>query len=159
MGLEKLTSPQGATSSPKRVGRGCGSGIGGTSGRGNKGQGSRTGASRKAGFEGGQMPLQRRIPKRGFYNPFSKKYVVVHVGDLARFEAHAVVDPVVLKEAGLVHHEYDLIKILGDGELSKALTVRAQGFSKSAKEKIESAGGTAEVIAVANKKATRPDAR
>jgi large subunit ribosomal protein L15 len=159
MGLDKLHTPQGATSSRKRIGRGCGSGIGGTSGRGNKGQGSRTGASRKAGFEGGQMPLQRRIPKRGFYNIFSKKYVAVHLGDLARFEVNSVVDPIAMKEARLVHHEYDLIKILGDGELGKALTVRAQGFSASAKEKIESAGGKAEVIAALRKKAKQSDTR
>jgi ribosomal protein L15, bacterial/organelle len=105
------------------------------------------------------MPLQRRIPKRGFYNVFRKKYVVVHISDLARFEANAVVDPVTLKEAGLVHHEYDLVKILGDGEVGKALTVRAQGFSKSAKEKIESAGGKAEVITALRKKTNKSDAR
>ncbi len=146
MDLEKLTAATGVRSKPKRVGRGPASGQGGTAGRGNKGQLSRSGGKVRPGFEGGQMPLQRRMPKRGFTNHCREAYVVVKVGDLARFEANAVVDPAALFEAGLIKHAADLVKVLAGGEIDKAVVVHAQGFSKAAKEKIEKAGGKAEIV-------------
>ena len=127
----------------KRIGRGIGSGHGKTSGRGHKGQGSRSGASRRPGFEGGQMPIYRRVPKRGFTNsPFRKDYTVINVG---KFEAYAdgdTVDLTSVLEHGLVSMNTPLLKVLGNGELTRKLTVRAQKFSKSAREKIEGAGGS-----------------
>ncbi len=132
----------------KRVGRGIGSGTGKTSGRGHKGQNARSGGGVRPGFEGGQMPLFRRLPKRGFTNVFAKEIETVNVADLNRFDADTEVTPELLFEAGLVKKSKakDGVKILGDGELEKALTVKANFFSKSAVEKIESAGGKAEVI-------------
>jgi len=129
-----------------RKGRGTGSGLGKTAGRGHKGYKARSGSGTRPGFEGGQMPLVRRIPKRGFTNPFSKVYSLVNLKDLDRFEEGTVVTPELLKEEGLIKKLNDGVKILGDGELTKKLTVQAHKFSKSAKEKIEALGGKAEVI-------------
>lgn len=147
MGLGNLKRPAGATHRRKRVGRGDSSGWGGTAGRGHKGQKARSGGKVARGFEGGQMPLQRRLPKRGFTNIYRKPVSAVNIRDLTRFEAGTVIEPRHLKAAGLIRRETDLVKILGVGELDRALTVRAQGFSKTAKEKIERAGGKAEQIA------------
>ena len=130
----------------RRVGRGGGSGLGGTSGKGHKGQNARAGGGVRPGFEGGQMPLYRRLPKRGFKNIFADKYAVVNVEQLNRFEDKAVVDPAALVEAGILKNVLDGVRILGNGELTKALDVRAQGFTKSAQQKIEAAGGKVEVI-------------
>ena len=146
MKLYDLHPAEGSRTAPKRVGRGAGSGLGKTSGRGHKGQKARSGGGVRPGFEGGQMPLIRRIPKRGFYNPFSKQYAIVNVEDLAAFEAGCVVDFAALKAAGLVNKEFDGLKVLGNGELTVALTVKAAKFTQSAREKIEAAGGKAEEI-------------
>ncbi len=146
MDLSNLKPAIGSTKSKKRIGRGPGSGTGKTAGKGHKGQKARSGGSIKPGFEGGQMPLQRRLPKRGFKSLDKKVYVLVKIQDLELFEANSVVDIEALGKAGLVKALNDGIKVLGDGELTKALTVRAHKFSKSAIEKIEKAGGKAEVI-------------
>ncbi len=131
----------------KRIGRGPGSGHGKTSGRGHKGQGARAGWSRKAVFEGGQMPLIRRIPKRGFHNKFALQVAAINVGDLdEEFEAGAEVTPEVLCQRGLVKGSYDVLKVLGDGPLSKRLIVSAHRFSRTALEKIQQAGGEAKVL-------------
>ncbi len=148
MKLNELGPQQGATHKKKRVGRGPGSGHGKTSSRGQKGQKARSGGGKKPGFEGGQMPLQRRLPKFGFLNPFRKTFAVINVGDLDRvFKANAVVNEDSLLESGLVKNVRDGIKILGDGKLEKAITVHAKKFSAEAKRKIEAAGGKVEVIA------------
>lgn len=145
--LSKIAAPVGANTKKTRVGRGVGSGLGKTSGRGQKGQKARsTGQMGRLWFEGGQTPLMRRIPKRGFRNPFPAKVAEVNVGDLESFDAGATLDLEFLKEAGLVKGRPDRLKILGVGDLNKKLTIRAHGFSKSAKEKIEKAGGSAVVI-------------
>lgn len=146
MELNNLKPKKGSRHAKKRVGRGPGSGHGKTSGRGEKGQKSRSGFSRKLGFEGGQMPLHRRLPKRGFTNIFKKDYAVVNVSDLERFDNGTSVDEAALRQAGLVKGQHDGVKILGDGELSRKLTVSATKFSKSAREIIEKAGGTCEEI-------------
>lgn len=146
MKLNELKSPAGATHRVKRVGRGIGSGHGKTSTRGHKGQKARSGGGVRPGFEGGQMPLQRRLPKRGFTNIFKKYYAVVNVGDLERFEEGTVVTPELLIEAGLVNKIKDGVKILGNGELTKKLTVQAHKFSQQAEEKITARGGQIEVI-------------
>ncbi|MBQ5592267.1 MAG: 50S ribosomal protein L15 [Clostridia bacterium] len=147
MKLHELSPAAGSTKERKRIGRGAGSGQGKTAGKGHKGQKARAGRGMRAGFEGGQMPLQRRLPKRGFNNIFRKEIVAVNVADLeARFENGAVVDVESLKQVGLVKNSFDGIKILGNGELTKKLTVKADAFSESAKQKIEAAGGNAEVI-------------
>jgi large subunit ribosomal protein L15 len=146
MKLSNMKAPRGSSQVRKRVGRGQGSGLGKTAGRGGKGQKARTGNMHFEGFEGGQMPLQRRLPKFGFLNPLRKEFVPVNVLALSRFESGAVVDPEALKRVGLVRQELDGIKILGDGELDRPLTVRAHRFSKTAREKIEKAGGKAEVL-------------
>jgi len=147
MNLAALKPAPGARAKPKRKGQGQGSGLGKTAGRGTKGQKARSGGKIRPGFEGGQMPLQRRMPKRGFTNyPFKKEMVLVNVRDLNRFEEGATVDPAALVREGLVRRLGDGIKILGTGELKKSLTVRANSFSAGAREKIEAAGGTAEVI-------------
>ncbi len=147
MGLNNLKPPRGAKHAKKRVGRGQGSGSGVTSGRGEKGQKSRSGFKRKRGFEGGQMPLHRRVPKRGFHNLFRTEYAVVNLDVLAdRFEAGTVVTPELLRERGLVHGAEQRIKILARGDISKALTVRAHKFSGKAAEKLAAAGGTAETL-------------
>jgi large subunit ribosomal protein L15 len=146
MELSNLKPKKGARHAKKRVGRGPGSGHGKTAGRGEKGQKSRSGYSGKRGFEGGQMPLHRRIPKRGFTNIFKKDYAVVNVSDLERFDSGASVDEAMLRQAGLVKGSHDGVKILGDGELSKKLSVSATKFSKSAREIIEKAGGSCQEI-------------
>ncbi|MFN7930423.1 MAG: 50S ribosomal protein L15 [Blastocatellia bacterium] len=146
LGLNNIKAPEGATHKKKRVGRGPGSGLGKTSGRGNKGQKSRSGYSQKRGFEGGQMPLHRRLPKRGFTNIFKKEWAEVNIADLDRFDAE--ITPEALVEAGLVRKsKQGAVAILGQGEVTKALTVRAHRFTAGAKKKIEDAGGKAEVLA------------
>ena len=145
--LSRLSPPEGAVRKKRRKGRGPGSGLGKTSGKGMKGAKARNpGGLGKLGFEGGQTPLYRRLPKRGFHNLFSKKVVTLNLRDLLRFDAGSTVDPEVLKSAGLVKRSYDGIKILGNGDLDRALTIKAHAFSAGAKQKIEAAGGTAEVI-------------
>ena len=147
MKLHELRAVPGAKKAPKRKGRGTATGQGKTAGRGMNGQNSRSGGGTRPGFEGGQMPLYRRIPKRGFTNIWRTEYSILNVDDLHRFEAGAVVTPDMLKEAGLVKQmKNGGIKILGNGELEKNITIQAHKFSKSAIEKIESAGGKAEVI-------------
>jgi len=145
--LSNLSPPRGSRHRKVRVGRGIGSKLGKTAGRGNKGQKSRKGYSRRAGFEGGQMPLHRRIPKRGFRNPFGREYAVVNVEALEKFPAGETVTPEKLVAAGLVRDLRGGVKILGDGELKAALEVHAHAFSKSAREKIARAGGKIEVLA------------
>lgn len=144
--LSNLRPPRGSRHRKVRVGRGIGSKLGKTAGAGNKGQKSRKGYSRRPGFEGGQMPLHRRIPKRGFHNPFGKDYAVVNLEALSAFAAGDVVTPESLLERGLVRSASRPVKILGDGELKASLTVRAHAFSKSADEKIARAGGKVERI-------------
>ncbi len=146
MKLQELSPAPGSTHARKRIGRGHGSGQGKTAGKGHKGQKARAGRGMRIGFEGGQMPLQRRVPKRGFVNIFATTYANVNVAALNAFEDGAEVDLDALKKAGLVKKAYDGVKVLGDGELTKKLTVKAAAYSKAAKEKIEAAGGKAEVI-------------
>ncbi len=146
MELNNIKSPRGARKKPKRLGRGRGSGHGKTAGRGSKGQRSRSGSKSSRGYEGGQMPLQRRVPKRGFTNIFKKEYEVVNVERLGSFESGTEVTPELLSEKGVVKLNRDGVKILGNGELKVSLTVRANLFSRSAREKIEAAGGKVEVI-------------
>ena len=147
MNLTNLSPPEGATSSKKRKGRGQGSTLGKTAGKGQKGQNSRSGGGVRPGFEGGQMPLQRRVPKQGFTNPNAKVVETVNVSELERvFEAGAEVGPEELVAHRLVRRRYDKIKVLGTGDLTKGLTIRAHQFSKGALEKITAAGGSAEVI-------------
>ena len=146
MKLHELRAVPGATRAPKRKGRGTATGQGTTAGRGMNGQKSRSGGGVRPGFEGGQMPLYRRIPKRGFTNIWGTEYTVLNVEDLNKFEAGTVVTPEMIQEAGLAKQVKDGIKVLGNGTLDKALTVQAHKFSKSAIEKIEAAGGKAEVI-------------
>jgi large subunit ribosomal protein L15 len=150
MGLHKVRPPKGATKNRKRVGRGPGSGHGKTASRGSKGAKSRSGFRFKRGFEGGQMPLHRRVPKRGFHNPFRVEYAVVNLDTLAEvFDAGSSVTPEILRERGLVREAHAPVKVLGRGDLAKALTVRAHKFSGSAAEKIAKAGGSTEVIQAA----------
>lgn len=146
MNLHELSPAPGSKRVAVRVGRGLGSGLGKTSGKGQKGQKSRSGGVKRPGFEGGQRPLYLRLPKRGFYNKFGKDYVEINVSVLNRFEDGNVVEPVMLIEEGVVKNIRDGIRILGNGELTKKLTVQAMGFSKSAEEKIVAAGGKIEVI-------------
>ena len=146
MNLSNLKPAEGSTKTRKRIGRGPGSGLGGTSTRGHKGAKSRSGYSKKIGFEGGQMPLYRRLPKRGFKCRNSKTIVGINLSALEAFENDAVVSVETLIEAGIVKNPRDGVKILGNGELTKKLTVQANAFSASAKEKIEALGGKAEVI-------------
>jgi large subunit ribosomal protein L15 len=146
MDLSNLKPADGSRHKKKRIGRGPGSGWGKTAGKGHKGQNARSGGGVKAGFEGGQMPLQRRLPKRGFTPPSRKIIGAVNLRDLNRFEANSVVDRQALFEAGLIRKDVDGIKILGEGELAAALTIKADKFSKTATEKISAAGGSAEVI-------------
>jgi large subunit ribosomal protein L15 len=145
--LSDLQPASGSTRKRKRVGRGDGSGHGKTSCRGHKGQGARSGGNIAPGFEGGQMPLQRRLPKRGFHNPFAVKIAVVNLQQLEVFPAGSEVTPELLSERGLVRGKDRLIKVLGEGSLTKALTVKAHRFSATAREKIAASGGKAEVIA------------
>ena len=146
MKIHELGPAYGATTSSKRVGRGIGSGLGKTAGKGHKGQKARSGGSIRRGFEGGQTPLYRRIPKRGFKNHFATEYAIVNVSDLERFENDTVVDAKLLMEEGLIKKELDGLKVLGNGKLEVALTVKAKKFSKSAIAAIEAAGGKTEVI-------------
>ena len=146
MKLHELAPAAGSKKTRTRVGRGLGSGLGKTSGRGQKGQNSRSGGGVRTGFEGGQMPLYRRLPKRGFKNIFALQYAEVNVSQLNRFEDGTTVDPVALIEAGILKNVRDGIRILGNGTLERKLTVIANGFTKSAVEKIEAAGGKVEVI-------------
>ena len=146
MKLHELSPAPGSTKKAFRKGRGAGSGNGKTAGKGHKGQNARSGGGVRPGFEGGQMPLTRRLPKRGITNIFATKYATINVGDLNRFEDGAVVDEAAIVAAGLVKKTMDGIKVLGNGELEKKLTVNAKAFSASAKQKIEAAGGKAEVM-------------
>ena len=146
MKLHELKPAEGSTHKPKRVGRGVGSGWGKTAGRGNKGLKARSGGGVRPGFEGGQMPLHRRLPKRGFTNIFKKEIAIVNLSDLSRFEQGAIVDEALLVRSGLVKGQNDGIKLLGRGEIEIALTVKLNAVSRSAKAKIEAAGGTVEVI-------------
>jgi large subunit ribosomal protein L15 len=146
MKLHELRPAAGSTKDRKRIGRGVGSGWGKTAGRGSKGQNARSGGGVRPGYEGGQMPLHRRLPKRGFTNIFKKFMAVVNVNDLSRFESGAVVDEATLVRSGLVKGRMDGIKLLGQGEIDIALTVKINAISRSAKAKIEAAGGTVEVI-------------
>ncbi|HLK04664.1 MAG TPA: 50S ribosomal protein L15 [Candidatus Acidoferrum sp.] len=146
VGLSNLRPPRGSRKKKVRVGRGIGSKLGKTSGSGNKGQKSRRGYSRRRGFEGGQMPLHRRIPKRGFHNPFGSSYAVINLEELNVFPAGETVTPDLLRAHGFVRTS-EPVKILGDGELKTKLTIHAHAFSASAKEKITKAGGSFEVVA------------
>lgn len=145
MKLSELRPAKGAKTASKRVGRGKGSGLGKTAGRGHKGLRSRSGRGMRPGYEGGQMPLQRRLPKRGFHNPFRKEYSIVNVGDLNRFEAGSVVDFDALHTAGIVKNVRDGVKLLGDGEVNRAVTVKVDKASREAARKVAAAGGTLEV--------------
>ena len=146
MKLHDLQPAFGSTTAPKRLGRGVGSGLGKTSGKGHKGAKARSGGGKRPGFEGGQMPLTRRLPKRGVYNPFRTEYVAINVDRLEAFEDGATVTPVELIQYGIIKNIRDGVKIMGNGELTKKLTVQANKFTATAKEKIEAAGGKAEVI-------------
>ncbi len=146
MKLHELSPAPGSVSERKRIGRGHGSGNGKTAGKGHKGQKARSGGGVRIGFEGGQMPLARRIPKRGFNNIFAKKYAYVNVSSLNKFVDGTEVDTEMLIASGLIKNEYDGVKVLGNGDITSKITVKAAKFSQSAKEKIEKAGGKAEVI-------------
>ncbi len=145
MRLDELKPPRGARKKHKRVGRGIGSGHGKTACRGSKGQNARSGRGTKSGFEGGQMPLQRRLPKRGFHSPFKKHFAIIHVGDLNRFPKETVVEPDLLLQSGLLKRE-EPVKLLAGGELQHPLTIRVHRVSKAALKKVESASGRVEVI-------------
>lgn len=144
--LSNLRPVRGSNKEKKRVGRGDGSGHGKTSCRGHKGQGARSGGGTRPGFEGGQMPLKRRVPKRGFRNPFKSSPAVINLGQLEVFNPGSEVTPEILLEHGLIRRKDKTVKILGDGSLSKPLTIKAHGFSSKAKDKIEALGGKAELI-------------
>lgn len=146
MKLNELSPPPGSQKSSKRLGRGVGSGTGKTAGRGTKGYNSRSGGGVRPGYEGGQMPLQRRLPKRGFTNIFRKKIAVVNIRDLSRFESGSVVDEKALIEAGLIKGRRDGVKLLGNGEISHPLEIKVNLISNSARQKIEAAGGKVEVV-------------
>jgi large subunit ribosomal protein L15 len=146
MKLNELSPAVGSRKNRKRLGRGVGSGTGKTAGRGTKGHKSRSGGGVRPGFEGGQMPIHRRLPKRGFANIFSKKIALINIRDLARFEDNSVVDEALLVQSGLVKGRRDGIKLLSQGEINCSLTVKINAISKTAREKIEAAGGKVEVI-------------
>ncbi len=146
MKLNELSPAEGSRSSRKRKGRGVGSGLGKTAGKGTKGHRSRSGGGVRPGFEGGQMPLHRRLPKRGFTNIFKTVVAEINVRDLTRFEKDTVVDPALLGSSGLVKNRYDAIKLLGQGDIDFPLTVKVNAASKSAIQKIEAAGGKVEVL-------------
>ena len=159
IGLNNLHAPAGSTHKKKRVGRGPGSGLGKTAGRGHKGQKSRSGYTRKRGFEGGQMPLHRRLPKRGFTNIFKKQWIEVSLASLDRsFEANEEVTPELLHERGLIKKAKRDVVVLGTGEISKALRISAHRFTKSAREKIERAGGAANLIGSASPESNKQKA-
>ncbi len=155
MNLSTIRAPRKSSEKPKRVGRGMGSGMGKTSTRGHKGQRSRSGSRMMRGFEGGQMPLHRRVPKRGFANIFRVEYAIVNLERIAAL-GEKTITPEVLHQAGVVHHASDRIKILGDGELKSAITIHAHKFSKSAQEKITKAGGKIEIINIDKPKLQKP---
>lgn len=146
MRLDELKPPRGAKKKARRVGRGPGSGQGTTAGRGAKGQKSRAGGGVPPGFEGGQMPLQRRLPKRGFHNPFRKIFAEINVRDLKVFAPDSLVDEELLRQSGLVRGQFDGVKLLGDGEIDKPLTVKVDRCSAGARQKIEAAGGKVEAV-------------
>ena len=146
MKLHELAPAAGSTTAAKRLGRGVGSGLGKTSGKGHKGAKARSGGGKRPGFEGGQMPLYRRVPKKGFTNIFGTDYETINVEALEVFENGTVVTEEILIDAGIIHNSKDGLKVLGNGDLTKKLTVKAAKFTASAKEKIEAVGGTAEVI-------------
>lgn len=147
LNLHELSPARGSKKEVKRIGRGHGSGQGKTSGKGHKGQNARSGGGVRPGFEGGQMPLQRRVPKRGFNNSvFAKKMAIVNLASLNVFPEGSVVDPQTLINSGIIKKEYDGVKILSNGDLTNKITIKASAFSEAAKQKIESAGGKAEVI-------------
>ena len=146
LGLDKLQPASGATRPSKRIGRGPGSGLGKTAGRGHKGAKSRSGYSLRRGFEGGQMPLIRRVPKRGFHNKFGKKWATVNVRDLERFDDGTVVSPELLVTTRVVRKLHDGVRVLGDGDLTKKLVVQAHHITAGARAKIEAAGGRVEVV-------------
>lgn len=146
MKLHELSPAAGSTKAPYRKGRGAGSGNGKTGGHGHKGQNARSGGGVRPGFEGGQLPLYRKLPKRGFKNQFATNYAIINLADLDVFEAGAVVDLELLITEGFLKKAYDGLKVLGNGEITKAITVKAAKFSASAKEKIEAAGGKTEVV-------------
>ena len=146
MKLHELAPAAGSTTASKRLGRGVGSGLGKTSGKGHKGAKARSGGGKRPGFEGGQMPLYRRVPKKGFTNIFGTDYECINVEALEVFENGAVVTEEILIDCGMINHSKDGLKVLGNGELTKKLTVKASKFTASAKEKIEAVGGTCEVI-------------
>ncbi|MBQ5648558.1 MAG: 50S ribosomal protein L15 [Clostridia bacterium] len=146
MKLHELSPAPGSVKASYRKGRGPGSGNGKTAGKGHKGQNARSGGGVRPGFEGGQLPLYRKLPKRGFYNRFATQYAVINLSTLAKFEDGAVVDLEVLRNCGIVKTNEDKLKVLGNGELTNKITVKAAVFSASAKEKIEAAGGKTEVV-------------
>ena len=146
MKLDSLKPSKGSIKNKKRIGRGHGSGLGKTSGRGHKGAGQRSGNKRRAWFEGGQMPLARRLPRRGFTNIFKEEIQIVNISDLNRIEKNSEIDPVVLQENGMIRSSLKPVKILGEGDIDKKLNVTASAFSASAKNKIEKAGGTATTL-------------
>lgn len=146
MKLNELSPAPGSQKQRQRVGRGVGSGWGKTAGRGSKGQGSRSGGGVRPGYEGGQMPIHRRLPKRGFTNIFKKNFAVINIKDLARFDSGSTVDEVELVKIGLIKGTYDGIKLLGQGEIDYPLQIKVNAISKSAQEKISAAGGTVEVV-------------
>ena len=146
MKLHELSPAPGSVKKSFRKGRGTGSGNGKTAGRGHKGQNARSGGGVRPGFEGGQLPLYRKLPKRGFNNRFAKQYAIVNISSLDAFDANTVVDTQALLDKGIIKKVFDGLKVLGNGEITKALTVKAAIFSASAKEKIEAAGGKAEVV-------------
>ena len=146
MKLDSLKPSKGSIKNKKRIGRGHGSGLGKTSGRGHKGAGQRSGNKRRAWFEGGQMPLARRLPRRGFTNIFKEEIQIVNISDLIRIEKNSEIDPVVLQENGLIRSSLKPVKVLGEGEIDKKLNVTASSFSESAKNKIEKAGGKATIL-------------
>jgi large subunit ribosomal protein L15 len=146
MKLNELSPAPGSQKQRQRVGRGVGSGWGKTAGRGSKGQGSRSGGGVRPGYEGGQMPIHRRLPKRGFTNIFKKNLAVINIKDLARFDSGSTVDEVELVKIGLIKGTYDGIKLLGQGEIDYPLQIKVNAISKSAQEKISAAGGTVEVV-------------
>lgn len=147
MRIHELSPAEGSTTAPKRLGRGIGSGLGKTSGKGHKGQWARSGGGVRPGFEGGTMPLTRRLPKRGFYNKFEKTYTIINISLLEKFDNGATVTPELLLDMGMIKDNGNVgLKVLADGQLTKSLTVYAHKFSAGAKQAIESAGGKAEVI-------------
>ena len=146
MKLDSLKPSKGSIKNKKRIGRGHGSGLGKTSGRGHKGSGQRSGNKRRAWFEGGQMPLARRLPRRGFTNIFKEEIQIVNISDLNRIEKNSEIDPVVLQENGMIRSSLKPVKILGQGDIDKKLNVTASAFSASAKNKIEKAGGTVTIL-------------